>query len=793
MPKLEPEFLRGPEDSGFTATGGVLRLVSRQHAALISDKLLGSPVSHELDTRASEELSAAVRMIAVGSMLNLCLPGRLRLGLRRQRCFIAVSPATGDVIWTKKPLSLSGRASEPNVPTFEAQVGKFAKSAYKRERLVGVVPQAAHVPGGAECSFILALERRQLVLVADDLAIKQAWVAACFAVLERRGSAIAIAADVAAAAAIKDAQAAKDAAEMKREEAAAQALAAASSFRAEMETVRAQAQAEARAVEAAAQAKAEEVARAALEEEARAKAVADATIAAAVLDAQTAKLAASEDLTAKNEAATQALAVASSLKAEAEAVRTQAQAEARAVEAAAQAKAEEAARGAQEEAARAVAVAEATIAAAVLDAETAKLAAAKDLAAKAEAARLKAAIDLKADMERGRAQFDMQIAACGGVGLQLAEERTCIICYDNFRGYNEGVACDGSQPHFVCNECFAASVNSSVSDELGKQDLRGGRLACPLKTFPCTEGSCNSSCYDDRVVAKKVDAPTFEAYLQVRNKLLEAKLSRDADVEMERKIAAAVKQMEAEGVKVFQTQKYIVDDILTMRCPRCKMAFADWDGCNALYCTYAGCGCNFCAFCLKDCGGGVQHGQKEIVRRGDDEVHKHVNECKYAQGIGHGNDGRVQSQVWSQIRKDRIEECLKEMCETVEERQKVVDNLKQQFDALGLKIELPGGRSTRPTSSVDIPSTVRHQVLLPDDMDELPNNIKRCPACGILIEKVDGNEEVMCGCEAKPAGGTYEKALKGGGCGHMFNFVTLAPMGVGKAGEPANERQVHFR
>ena len=31
--------------------------------------------------------------------------------------------------------------------------------------------------------------------------------------------------------------------------------------------------------------------------------------------------------------------------------------------------------------------------------------------------------------------------------------------------------------------------------------------------------------------------------------------------------------------------------------------------------------------------------------------------------------------------------------------------------------------------------------------------VKGCPACGNLIEKVDGDHQVMCGCEAKPAGG----------------------------------------
>merc|ERR1712192_301392 len=182
---------------------------------------------------------------------------------------------------------------------------------------------------------------------------------------------------------------------------------------------------------------------------------------------------------------------------------------------------------------------------------------------------------------------------------------------------------------------------------------------------------------------------------------------------------------------------------------------------------------------------------------GDDDAHKHVNECKYAKGIGHSGGGRVQKEVWNQVRKERIEDCLNKMCETREERQKVVDNLKKQFDDLGLQIEVPVGKITNSASHVASSSTPPRQEAPPrqaprpaDDLEVLPNNIKRCPACGILIEKIDGNEEVMCGCEAKPAGGTYEKALRGGGCGHMFNFNTLAPIDVGRPGQAANERQV---
>ena len=67
---------------------------------------------------------------------------------------------------------------------------------------------------------------------------------------------------------------------------------------------------------------------------------------------------------------------------------------------------------------------------------------------------------------------------------------------------------------------------------------------------------------------------------------------------------------------------------------------------------------------------------------------------------------------------------------------------------------------------------------------------KGCPACGKLISKSEG--AVMCGCESRALGGTYDKALTGGGCGHEFNFQTLAPVDVGYLGKPANDRQVNF-
>jgi hypothetical protein len=54
----------------------------------------------------------------------------------------------------------------------------------------------------------------------------------------------------------------------------------------------------------------------------------------------------------------------------------------------------------------------------------------------------------------------------------------------------------------------------------------------------------------------------------------------------------------------------IVDEILTLRCPRCRQAFLDFDGCFAIRCNV--CQCGFCGWCLQDCG---------------TDAHAHVRKC----------------------------------------------------------------------------------------------------------------------------------------------------------------------
>jgi len=55
---------------------------------------------------------------------------------------------------------------------------------------------------------------------------------------------------------------------------------------------------------------------------------------------------------------------------------------------------------------------------------------------------------------------------------------------------------------------------------------------------------------------------------------------------------------------------HIVSEILTLKCPRCKTAFQEYDGCPAVTCDK--CGCGFCAKCFLDCG---------------NDAHQHANSC----------------------------------------------------------------------------------------------------------------------------------------------------------------------
>jgi hypothetical protein len=96
-------------------------------------------------------------------------------------------------------------------------------------------------------------------------------------------------------------------------------------------------------------------------------------------------------------------------------------------------------------------------------------------------------------------------------------------------------------------------------------------------------------------------------YLDARGKLVEARIAREGAEAQARQMAIQLQRMQAMGPAVFKAREHVIENILTLKCPRCQAAFIDWDGCMALTC--AACGCGFCGWCLSDCG---------------DDAHRHI-------------------------------------------------------------------------------------------------------------------------------------------------------------------------
>lgn len=115
----------------------------------------------------------------------------------------------------------------------------------------------------------------------------------------------------------------------------------------------------------------------------------------------------------------------------------------------------------------------------------------------------------------------------------------------------------------------------------------------------------------------------FAALVELRNAArLKAVLPQAVADERERLTAEfrriqAITDLDERAAAVLRME--IIEEILTLKCPACRKAFHDFDGCFALTCSDASCGAGFCAWCLKHCGR---------------DAHSHVAACPESRRAG---------------------------------------------------------------------------------------------------------------------------------------------------------------
>ena len=163
----------------------------------------------------------------------------------------------------------------------------------------------------------------------------------------------------------------------------------------------------------------------------------------------------------------------------------------------------------------------------------------------------------------------------------------CVVCVEHAdRGY-KCTSCGV----FTCVDWFTGHVvaNTNVVD-YGKLKEAKRKLPCVFK--------CGAFLNNADIIAFASEEAS-EQFINSRLELAKMEGREDEKINAEKE-KRRLAQLSEEDKRFLCYRKVVTEDILTLKCPRCKFAFFDFDGCYALSCT--SCDCSFCAYCLKDCG-----------------------------------------------------------------------------------------------------------------------------------------------------------------------------------------------
>ncbi|CDF32339.1 unnamed protein product [Chondrus crispus] len=196
--------------------------------------------------------------------------------------------------------------------------------------------------------------------------------------------------------------------------------------------------------------------------------------------------------------------------------------------------------------------------------------------------------------------------------VELQFHRRCEICMDNIPAFKAWGCPDD---HFLCGECFGSYAKRAQEPGTLRRIVdQDGNLACP-------HDGCKRT-YDILHLLRQRQDASEEELQPLQSELEKLKIATHAKRHVKAALDVQKMELEAEFKRIQQIQDLderraeilrleIIDQILTLRCPNCRMAFIDFDGCFDLTCD--GCMHHFCAWC-------ISHFSRH-------DVHSHVAHC----------------------------------------------------------------------------------------------------------------------------------------------------------------------
>lgn len=206
-------------------------------------------------------------------------------------------------------------------------------------------------------------------------------------------------------------------------------------------------------------------------------------------------------------------------------------------------------------------------------------------------------------------------------------------------------------------------------DVLSRSVDKPGNLRCP---YEC------DAVYEPALLVQQPHDAGEEEVLLIHSELQELKMALHTKQEVQNALEGQKRRMEAEFHRIQKIQNLderqaenlrleIINEILTLHCPQCKMPFLDFMGCFALQCS--SCKIEFCAWC-------IEHNALD--------VHSHVVTCPERSADGFFHSESVFMEHHRKRRTLAIIERLRTETQAVQRR--VLHRMRQEFQDLKIVI-----------------------------------------------------------------------------------------------------------
>ena len=184
----------------------------------------------------------------------------------------------------------------------------------------------------------------------------------------------------------------------------------------------------------------------------------------------------------------------------------------------------------------------------------------------------------------------------------------CVVCFDE----------ENPSHVFTCNECCKTicidCITNNLSNKIGMSELkkifneRRNGIVCFLNQL-----RCNGDSFSIQSLIKNLCADDFNKFFDQWSRCLKMVIENDA-IEEQRLIERWKKEEDERKSALDKKVEYIIENVFTLKCPKCTNSFDNFSGCFCLKCCY--CETNFCAWCIS------YHSDNS------DTAHQHLLQCE---------------------------------------------------------------------------------------------------------------------------------------------------------------------